>query len=301
MSETPLLFNRARVRQNRERAAAAFGAHDFLFREVAGRLADRLLDIKRTFPTALDMGCHDGTLARILAETGIGRTRGIETMVQMDLAQPMAAVARHVTPAPTTPALVADEETLPFADGAFDLIMSVMSLHWVNDLPGALIQARRALKPDGLFLAALPGRGTLHELAHVLLQAEDEVEGGTSPHVAPFADVRDLGNLLVRTGFALAVADGETVTVSYESPLKLMDDLCAMGEGNALMARRTRSLTPATRARAAEIYVETFADADGRVPATFEVVTLTGWAPDASQPKPLQPGSAKHSLKDALE
>lgn len=294
MSETPRLFNRALLRGRRNRAAGSLSGHDFLFREVAERLADRLLDIKRTFPLVLDMGCHDGTLGRAL-EGNIAKNNGIETVVQMDLSQKMADGARAFGPA-----LSGDEEALPFAGATFDLILSSMSLHWANDLPGVLVQARRALKSDGLFLASLPGRGTLKELAHALMIAETECEDGAAPHVAPFADVRDMGNLLVRAGFALTVSDVEPITVSYESPLRLMDDLKAMGESNPLFARRDTPMRRETLARAVEIYTETFATDDGRVPATFEIVTLTGWAPDASQPQPLKPGSAAQSLKDAL-
>jgi SAM-dependent methyltransferase len=196
--------------------------------------------------------------------------------------------------------VLADEEFLPFRDSAFDLVVSGLSLHFVNDLPGALVQIRRALKPDGLFVAAMLGGQTLSELRHAFFLAEDEVQGGASPRVAPFADIRDLGGLLQRAGFALSVTDADVFTVAYPSPLRLMQELKAMGASNILVARRRRFTTRRTLTRAAEIYVERFARPDGRVPATFEIVTLTGWAPHESQQQPLRPGSARMRLADAL-
>jgi NADH dehydrogenase [ubiquinone] 1 alpha subcomplex assembly factor 5 len=198
------------------------------------------------------------------------------------------------------PRLQADEEALPFAEQSLDLVVSGLALHFVNDLPGTLIQIRRALKPDGLLLAALLGGATLTELRTAFLTAEEELEGGASPRVAPFADVRDLGGLLQRAGFALPVADSDTVTVTYREPLALMLELRAMGSSNALTERSRRPLRRATLARAIEIYRERFGLPDGRVPATFEIVTLTGWAPHPSQPKPLRPGSATTRLADVL-
>jgi SAM-dependent methyltransferase len=196
--------------------------------------------------------------------------------------------------------LVADEEILPFAHGAFDLIASCLTLHWVNDLPGALVQIRQALKPDGLFIAVLFGGTTLAELRQSFLAAEAEVESGASPRVAPFADVRDVGDLLLRAGFALPVAVTETLTVSYESPLKLARDLKGMGEANAHRGRRKGFTRRTTFARALALYVERFGDSEGRVPATFEMVTLTGWAPHASQQKPARRGSGTVPFKNAV-
>ncbi len=196
--------------------------------------------------------------------------------------------------------LAADEEALPFGEATFDLVTSLLSLHWVNDLPGALAQIRLALKPDRLFLAAMLGGETLKELRQALAEAEIAVEGGLSPRVSPFAGVRDAGGLLQRAGFALPVVDTETLTVVYSDPLKLIADLRAMGETNAINERR-RSLTRrATLLEAADRYRKAFADAEGRVPATFQVIYLTGWSPHDSQPKPLRRGSAKASLADAL-
>ncbi len=291
MSETALTFNRSAVRLHRDRAAAAPVDSDFLFVETAERLLDRLDDIKRGFPIALDLGCHGGQLAARLAGRG-----GIETLVQCDLSPVMAARAARAQ----TYAVAADEEALPFADASLDLILSNLTLHWVNDLPGALIQARRALKPDGLFLASMLGGNTLHELRTALYEAETKIEGGLSPRVSPFADVPDLGQLLQRAGFALPVVDTEDITVSYGEPFKLMADLRAMGESNAVTLRRTSFSRRATLMRAAEIYRARFADADGRMPATFQVLTMTAWAPSPDQPQPLKPGSATTRLADAL-
>ncbi|MCH8154628.1 MAG: methyltransferase domain-containing protein, partial [Proteobacteria bacterium] len=206
MTDTIHVFDRALLRRRRDRAAAGLRAHDFLFAEAAERLADRLDDVTRKFAFALDLGCHDGTLSRVLAGRG-----GIETLVQCDLSPAMARAAA-TNGAPT---LAADEEALPFAPESFDLIVSVLGLHWVNDLPGALIQIRRALKPDGLFLGALLGGATLTELRTALIEAELAEEGGASPRVAPFAELRDAGGLLQRAGFALPGADSDRIAVSY--------------------------------------------------------------------------------------
>jgi SAM-dependent methyltransferase len=195
---------------------------------------------------------------------------------------------------------VADEEALPFRDASLDLVVSALALQFVNDLPGTLVQIRRALKPDGLFLAALLGGETLTELRQAFAAAESDVEGGISPHVAPFADLRDLGALLQRAGFALPVTDTDRAVVRYDTVFGLMHDLRRMGATNALHDRRRTPLKRATLMRMAEIYMQRFADADGRVRATFEIVWLSGWAPDPSQQQPLKPGSAKARLADAL-
>jgi NADH dehydrogenase [ubiquinone] 1 alpha subcomplex assembly factor 5 len=292
MSERIDVFDRRAVRRHRDRAAGTLPSHDFLLREVAGRLAERLDDVTRHFPLALDLGCHDGTLGRALAGRG-----GVETLVQADLSPAMAKTARGAG----RPAVAADEEALPFAAASFDAVFSLLSLHWVNDLPGALIQVRRALRPDGLFLAALLGGETLKELRTALLEAEIEVEGGAGPRVSPFADVRDLGGLLQRAGFALPVADVDAIEVSYPDAFRLMADLRGMGEANALADRRKGFSRRATLMRAAGLYAERHAGADGRLPATFQVIYLTAWAPDESQPKPLAPGSARSRLAEALE
>ncbi len=282
------VFDRRILRHRRDRAASTLADHDFLYREVADRLADRLQDVRRSFPLALDLGCHAGIIAALIGARG-----GIETLVNCDLAPRMAAVA-------PPPAVAGDEEALPFADAAFDLVLSALSLHWVNDLPGALAQVRRALRPDGLFLAAMLGGQTLKELRQVLADAEIAEEGGLSPRVSPFVDVRDAGNLLQRAGFALPVADAEIITVSYTDPLRLIGDIRGMGEANAAIERRRQFTRRTTLFDAVARYRDLYADDQGRIPATFQVIYLTAWAPDPSQPKPLRRGSAKSSLAAAL-
>ena len=199
------------------------------------------------------------------------------------------------------PGLVMAGDGLPLAAGSLDLAVSLLTLHEVNDLPGRLIQIRRALRPDGLFLGAMAGGGTLAELRECLIEAETELTGGATPRIAPFTDVRDAGGLLQRAGFALPVADTETVTVRYASMFGLMADLRAMGATNCLIARSRRFTSPALFARAAQLYAERFGDPDGRIRATYSIVWMSGWAPDASQQKPLKPGSATVSLKSVLE
>jgi SAM-dependent methyltransferase len=197
-------------------------------------------------------------------------------------------------------AIAADEEALPFRGGSLDLIVSALALQFVNDLPGTLIQVRRALKPDGLLLAALVGGDTLSELREAFAAAETEIEGGISPRVAPLAGLRDAGALLQRAGFALPVTDIDRLTVRYASPIALMHDLRRMGATNALRERRRRPLKRALLERMSDIYGERFSDADGRIRATFEIVWLSGWAPHERQQRPLKPGSATHRLADAL-
>ncbi len=288
MSESMTIFNRRAHRRHRDRAAENLGDYDFLLAEVGERLADRLDDVKRTFPLALDLGCHTGGLGRLLGGRG-----GIETLIQSDLSFAMARRAAGLR-------LAADEEALPFATASLDLVLGNLSLHWVNDLPGALLQIRRALKPDGLFLAAMLGGETLKELRHAFCEAEMAEEGGISPRLSPLAGVRDLGYLLSRAGFALPVVDADTITVSYADPLKLMRDLRGMGESNAVTARRKSFSRRRTIMATAEKYRDTFADGAGRMPATFQVLYLTAWAPAPGQPKPLKPGSAAFSLAAAL-
>ncbi len=283
------VFNRRAVALHRDRAADRFKEHDFLFREIGDRLADRLDDINRRFPLGLDLGCRDGVLAGLLGDRG-----GIESLVQCDLSEKMAAQAQGLR-------VAADEEFLPFGDGVFDLVLSNLTLHGVNDLPGALTQIRKCLKPDGLFLATLFGGETCKELRRALAEAEIAGEGGLSPRVSPFTRIKDAGALLVRAGFALPVADVDTVRVSYPDFTTLLHDLRGMGEANAIDERRKTFTRSATLAGAAERYETLFADPDGRLPATFQVITLTAWAPDPSQPKPLAPGSATHSLAEALK
>jgi SAM-dependent methyltransferase len=262
----PILFDRQQVRRQRDRAARGLAAHDFLLRESADRLADRLRDVTRRFPLALDLGCHGGEMSAVLQ----GRF-GIERIVRCDLSAAMVVLSG------TGMGVVADEEMLPFAEARFDLVISNLSLHWVNDLPGALLQIRRLLRPDGLFLAAMLGGETLTELRQSLMEAELAEEGGAGPRVSPFVEVKDAGALLQRAGFALPVADIDRVDVTYGDPMALFHDLRGMGEGNAVMARRRHFSRRATFARALALYQQRFTDADGRLPARFQIVTLTGW------------------------
>lgn len=290
------VFDRALVRRRRDRAAAGFSDHSFLFEEVADRLADRLEDVRRSFPLVLDLGSHDGAMARALAGPG-GRRKGIERLVACDLSPAFAQAAGRTADA----AVAADEEALPFAPQSFDLIVSNLSLHWVNDLPGTLVQIRQALKPDGFFCAALLGGETLTELRRCLYEAEMEVAGGVSPRVSPFAEIKDAGALMQRAGFALPVVDSDTLTVTYSDALALMRDLRGMGESNAVLARRK---VPASRAllfEAARRYAELHAEPDGRIPATFQVLYLAGWSPHESQQQPLKPGCGEIPLAEALK
>ncbi len=288
MTDPKPLFDSALLTHRRNRAAAQAGSHDFLLARVADDFAERLAIVQRTFPLVADLGSHHGLLGRrIAALPNVGQVVSLDAAERLLTAAPPPRVLGHL-------------EALPFADGAFDLVVSGLALQLVDDLPGTLVQIRRILKPDGLLLAALLGGQTLRELREAWLLAEDQTLGGVSPRVAPFADVRDLGGLLQRAGFALPVVDSDVVTVTYRDPLALMGDIKGMGGSNMLADRRR---TPATRGllrRAAEIYGERFARADGRIPATFEILTLTAWGPDESQPKPLKPGSATARLADAL-
>jgi SAM-dependent methyltransferase len=285
-TSAPLIFDRALIRR-RQRRAQALGPATVLLDLAAAELAERLAAVLRRFAIAVDLGTP-GEAVR----TALAKLDTIDTIVAADaLVRRGAAGIKNVA---------ADEEALPFADASLDLVVSALSLQFVNDLPGVLVQIRRALKADGLFVAALVGGDTLTELRQAFAAAESDIEGGASPRVAPFADVRALGDLLRRAGFALPVADSDRYTLRYDSPFDLMRELRRMGATNALVARRRTPLRRATLIRMAEIYAQRFADADGRVRATFEIIWLSGWAPHASQQQPLQPGSAKTRLADAL-
>jgi SAM-dependent methyltransferase len=283
----PLIFDRLLLRARGRRAVAA-GAETFLLDRVAVELAERLTAVLRRFDLVLDLGTPGDALRTAL--TGVP---SVGTVIAARAALPEDGAG-------AAPFVVADEEALPFRGAAFDLVVSALSLQFVNDLPGALVQIRGVLKPDGLFVAALAGGDTLTELRQAFAAAESEVEGGISPRVAPFADVRDLGALLQRAGFALPVTDVDRITVRYGSVFALMHDLRRMGATNALIDRRRAPLKRATLMRMAEIYTERFADRDGRLRATFEIVWPSGWAPHPSQQQPLRPGSAQTRLADAL-
>jgi len=288
----PRLFDRDLHRRRLGRAARGYAAADFLKRRAAEDIVDRLGAVQRRFPLAVDLGARNGAFARALAEQPDVAEK-VGTLIETDLAPAMLSGRPG-------PRLAVDEERLPFADASLDLAVSSLALHWTNDLVGALIQVRRALKPDGLFIGAILGGATLTELRQALLQAESELAPGVGPRVSPFADAYDGAALLQRAGFALPVSDVDRVTVRYAHPLKLLADLRAMGETNVLVERPRSPLTRAILGRTFELYAERFAEADGRIAATFEIVTLTGWAPHPDQQQPLKPGSAKVRLADAL-
>lgn len=282
MSGPPRIFDRRLLRLRR--LAGRGTGERFLHGEVAARLVERLEDLRRELPAVLLLG--DATpLAALAGRFGIG------TLLHGGLTAD--------APAPDAATVVADEELLPFAAERFDAVLSAMALHWVNDLPGALAQIARCLKPDGLFLAAFPGGATLGELRHALTLAELEVTGGAGARVSPFVELADAAALLQRAGLALPVADADRITVLYRDPLRLLRDLRHMGESAALVDR-PGPLRRAVLARALEIYRDELGDREGRVPATFEILFLTGWKPHTSQPRPLPRGSARASLAEAL-
>ncbi|MES1201840.1 MAG: methyltransferase domain-containing protein [Pseudomonadota bacterium] len=271
------------VRQRKLRAAAGFADAAFLHRRAAVDLAERLEAIPRRFERVLVLG-HPALFREALDERPELNAR-LGEIVEADIAN--AAIEVNL-------------EHLPFAEASFDLIVSPLLLHWANDLPGVFIQLRRALKPDGLMLANLFGGDTLTELRFALLEAESELTGGAAQRVSPFATLQDLAGLLQRAGFALPAADRDVVTVRYRAPMRLLADLRAMGETAAFAERAPRNLSRRVLAEALRLYAERHADPDGRVRATFELLTAAGWAPHASQQQPLKPGSAKTRMADAL-
>lgn len=286
------VFDRKLVRDHRDRAAKNWSEFDFLHKEVAERLCDRLDDVVRDCPLALDVGCHGGDVASVIG------TRGkVQTLVQFDLSGEMVKRANQQ---PNVKTLVADEEFLPFGSETFDLIVSNLSLHWVNDLPGTLLQINRALKPDGLFIGTMFGIETLRELRQCLRDAELAVDGGVSPRISPFADVRDLGMLLQRAGFTLPVVDADVIDVRYENPMRLLKDLKGMAQNNKVLERRKTFTKRELIFTALHKYIEEFQGDDGRVPATFQVMFMTAWKDDPSQQKPLTPGTAQHKMADAF-
>ncbi len=288
----PEIFDRALVNSRLDRAWARAKPSDgaaFLLARAAGELAERLSLVKRRFALAADFGSPGPHAAAALAAGG-----QVDCVVR--LAPTLASLG-----AGKFLGAVGDLERLPAADGRFDLAVSLMALQTVNDLPGALIQMRRALAPDGLLMAALVGGDTLTELRQSFTIAESEILGGASPRVAPFVEVRALGALMQRAGLALPVVDLDRATVRYADLIALMRDLQAFGAANALHARSRRPLRREVLVRAAAVYAEKFSDPDGRLRATFDILWLSGWAPHDSQPKPLPPGSATHRLADALK
>lgn len=268
----PRLFDRDLHRKRLDRAASGYAGADFLQRRAAYDIAERLAPIMRTFSLAVDLSARGGAFTQALVEEAPGK---VETLIEADLSGRMLAGRGGLR-------VVADEERLPFAPGSLDLIVSTLGLHWTNDVVGALIQARLALKPDGLFIAAFLGGITLTELRQSLVAAESEILGGAGSRVSPFADLQDAAGLLSRAGFVETVSDVDKVTVTYDHPLKLLLDLRQMGETGVLADRHPKKLTRQLLNRMAEIYFERFGTPDGRVPASFEIITLTGWAPQAS-------------------
>ncbi|MGI9494361.1 MAG: methyltransferase domain-containing protein [Geminicoccaceae bacterium] len=269
------------MRQRRDRAAGRYADFDFLIREMVDRLVERLGDVRRSFETTLVLGCHTGQVAEKLPKSQVG------DVIQTDLSPTMVEQVK-------APRLAADEEALPFGFDRFDLVIATGNLHLVNDLPGALIQIRYALKPDGLFLAAMPGGRTLHELRMCFAEVEP-----TSPgRVAPFIDVPDAGALLQRTGYALPVVDIDTVTVSYADPMRLLHDLRGMAESNALVDRAP--IRRSTLLETCRLYQKNYADERGRIPATFQLLMLAAWSPGPNQQQPLKRGSGKVSLAETL-
>lgn len=282
MTDAVSVFDRRAVRRHRDRAAARVTEVRPVLAELAERLVDRLDDVKRRFHRALDVGGR-GAVAPLL------RARGIE-VICTDLSPGMAACGGR-------PAVAADEEWLPFAAGAFDLIVASVSLHWVNDLPGCLLQLRRALCPDGLFLASLPTLGTLNALRSALAAAEAPLRDGVAPRVSPFPELRDCAHLLQRAGFALPVADADEVRLTYGDRLALLRDLRDAGETNAIAERDRRA--PA-RALFPDALMRLPTDGDGRATVRLHLAMLTAWAPAPSQPKPLAPGTGRIALAEAL-
>ncbi len=278
-----MIFDRASIKHNRERAQKRFEDHGFLFQWSKNHLHDRILDINRRFERAINIGSREPILAH----------DKIDAITTLDITD---------TPVNSNayPYIQASEDFLPIAPKSLDLIVSNLNLHTINDLPGALLQIKQSLKDDGLFMASILGGETLHELRKIFTETELELYDGISPRIAPFADKPQMGDLLQRAGFALPVVDSDIITVTYDNVFKLFHDLRGMGEGNAIIERRKTPTSKAFFMRAAQKYHEQFAETDGRIVASFEVIFLLGWAPHSSQQKPLRPGSAEHSLAEAL-
>ncbi|MEM1307612.1 MAG: methyltransferase domain-containing protein [Pseudomonadota bacterium] len=284
----PSIFDRELVRRRRARAAAHLADHAFLLDRVVDDLIERLAFVNRAFDDVVIVGAHDGRVGRRV-RSALPAARVLE----VDHAIELVALCDG-------PSVLGDEEMLPFEPQSFDCVIAPLTLQFTNDLPGALWQLQNALKPDGLLLGAIVGGRTLEELAEVMALAESSVRGGMSPRVAPRVDVRDLGALLQRAGFAMPVTDSDCMTVTYATLFDLIRDLKGMGATNALVERSRVPTTRGLLLRAAELYAERHGLDDGRINATFEVLTMTGWAPHPDQPRPLKPGSATHRLADAL-
>ena len=280
------IFDRKQVLRQKKRAAPHFAEHDFLLEEMLARTCERLSDMMRQFPQILSLGAPFGRIAAHLPTSS-----GVEKIIECHLGYTETANENQV---------IADEENLPFAPGSFDAIIAAGSLHWVNDLPGTLIQLERALKPDGLLLAVMPGGETLSELRQSLEAAEMALSGGISPRISPFLDIRDAGSLLQRAGFQLPVVDSEVLTISYAQPLKLLEDIRHMGEANALLSRRKNFTSRSVFTAAMAHYGAHFSNVEGRVDATIELITLTAWKKGEGQQKPARRGSGQVNLANAL-
>lgn len=279
-SDSSKLFNRPLYQQRRTRRAACWPEHNFLKQEAAARIADALLDVQRRFSFALDLGSHGGEVAAAIAPH-------VDRVITADALPAMR------------PTVVCDEERLPFADNSFDLIVSALSLHHVNDLPGTLIQVRRCLKPDGLFLAIVPGANTLRELRESITQASALQDFALSPRLSPLVEIRDAGALLQRAGFALPVVDSDTLSIEYQSVQKFFADLRGMGESNVLHAQH-KGFTSHMQMAAIAAYYEAHFAAEDHIPATVEFITISGWKPHASQQVPAARGSATMHIKQVL-
>ncbi|KAG0266665.1 hypothetical protein BG011_001512 [Mortierella polycephala] len=291
------VFNRETKRLQKTRAAGNADVSrqvDYVKDEVAFRVVDRLLDIKREFNEVVELGSGCGHIAKHVD------TDMMKKLIMCDMCETMLERDKDVEYEVPVERRVVDEENLPFKENSLECVVSSLSMHWINDLPGAMIQIQRSLKPDGVFIAGLFGGDTLYELRTSLQLAEQDREGGISPRISPMADSRDLGSLLSRAGFSLTTVDVDEVTVNYPSAIELMEDLRAMGESNAVINRRG-FLKRDTMLATAAIYKEIYGNPDGTIPATFQILYMIGWKPSPTQHKPLERGTAKHSLKERLQ
>ena len=285
-----IIFERDLIAKRRMRAKTNFPKHDFLFRWSKEQLSERLLDVTRNFPDVLQLGSRGSFVRREQLKLG-------ENIITCDLCP---VPVGDVTLPDDYTYVQSSEEFLPIAPQSMDLVVSNLNLHSVNDLPGALLQIRKALKDDGLFLASMLGGETLYELREAMAVTEMDMFGSPTPRVFPFADKPQMGGLLTRCGFALPVIDSDIITVTYDNIFKLMEDVRGMGESNSIVKRSKQTPGKEFFMRLAEYYQDRYSDEDGRIKASFEVIFLLGWAPDESQQKPLAPGSAKNSLAEAL-
>jgi SAM-dependent methyltransferase len=292
----PQIFDRSVWQHNRDRAAAGYAKTAFLKELACVRLVERLELVRRDFTDVLDLGCHGGQMGAALP------ARSSEEPLKLTQTDPSAAFIKQAQAANPSAQhnFVMSDDVLPVAPASCDAVLSALFLHWMNDLPGMLSQIRLALRPDGLLLANLLGGRSLTELRGCFAEAETEICGGISPRCMPMADIRELGSLLQRVGFALPVADSELLTVTYPDMFRLMADIRAMGGQNCLIGRISHFTPRAVFMRAATLYQQKFTDSAGQIKVTVELITLTGWAPDISQPQPLRPGSAANRLAEAL-